>query len=103
MLDWPPQSPDLNPIEQVWAIIKAQLYTMESYPKNAAELIDCVLAIWNSLQPQLAQSLVDSLPKRMESVVLAKGKWVKNKDFFRAKFRVGQTGWDRLNVEFSSL
>ena len=27
-MDWPPYSPDLNPIENLWAIMKAEIYKL---------------------------------------------------------------------------
>ena len=42
--DWPPQSPDLNPIEHIWAIIKQKLYAEKHFPKNRNELIkECLI------------------------------------------------------------
>ena len=41
-LDWPPQSPDLNPIEHIWAIIKQNLYSYNDFPKNIVELVERV-------------------------------------------------------------
>jgi transposase len=36
-LDWPPQSPDLNPIENIWDIIRR--YKKFGFPRSKVELI----------------------------------------------------------------
>ena len=47
-LDWPPQSPDINPIENVWAIIKQELYSQKTFPSGKNDLIDRVFEIWQN-------------------------------------------------------
>jgi hypothetical protein len=75
MLDWPPQSPDLNPIEQIWAIMKQKLYTQKSFPKNKSELIASFFRIWDELPESLLVNLSDSIPERLEKVLKNKGGW----------------------------
>ena len=69
--DWPPNSPDLSPIENLWAVIKAKLRekNTSSLPKLAAELCNA----WESLDPATLRQLADSLPKRLEEVLKRKG------------------------------
>ena len=38
VLPWPARSPDLNPIEHVWALMKYKLRQMTTYPTNADAL-----------------------------------------------------------------
>lgn len=43
-LDWPGNSPDINPIENLWSICKTRLRTMDCTTKT--KLIESVIAVW---------------------------------------------------------
>ncbi len=47
VLDWPPNSPDLNPIEKLWSIVKRKM--RETRPNNADNLKAAIKATWASL------------------------------------------------------
>ena len=70
-LEWPSQSPDLNPIENLWAIIERQLATRNCYTQ--AELFDLLREQWESLPTSLLKTLSDSMPHRCQAVIDAKG------------------------------
>ena len=73
---WPPHSPDLNPIEQVWAIIKRRI---ESHPDlhTKAGLTAAVQAEWAALSQETIDKMVSSFPQRLRAVVKAGGKRVR--------------------------
>jgi transposase len=73
VLDWPPQSPDLNPIEHTWAILKKKLGEYEEQPASIHELWDRVQTQWELISRQQCQNLVDSMPNRIDAVIRAKG------------------------------
>jgi hypothetical protein len=64
-LEWSPQSPDLNIIENVWKFIKTKFQRRIDDIRNAEDLKTVVAKIWTSLQLHYIRSLYDSLPMRL--------------------------------------
>ncbi len=50
VLDWPANSPDLNPIENLWGIVKRKM--RDTRPNNADDLKATVKETWASIPPQ---------------------------------------------------
>ena len=74
LLDWPPQSPDMNPIENLWAIIKSRRQNKYGLPKSRNEIIDQIFDIWDNIEPSLVENLANSANKRINLVLKLKGK-----------------------------
>lgn len=77
VLEWPAQSPDLNPIEHVWAYLKTKLAARENPPESIHELWEIVQKEWEAIPLNICQKLICSMPKRIAAVYKAKGKWTK--------------------------
>lgn len=70
-IKWPAQSPDLNPIENLWEEVKRKLHGQKFSNQNA--LFDAVKTIWNELSIDLIHRLIESLPRRCKAVIDSKG------------------------------
>lgn len=64
-------SPDLNPIEHLWGVMKRAV--AELNPQNVNELKDVILAVWNSMSQEMINNLVDSFRHRLYMVVANSG------------------------------
>lgn len=75
VLEWPAQSPDLNPIEHVWALLKQRLNSYSSPPSGILELWARVQDICNSISLEECRRLYVSMPERIAAVLRANGRW----------------------------
>ena len=72
-LDWPAQSPNLNPIEHLWDELEHRLRARPNRPTSVRNLTNALLAEWKQGPTAMFQHLVESLPRRVEAVIAAKG------------------------------
>ena len=72
-LDWPAQSPDLNPIEHLWDKLERQLRARPNRPTSVPNLGNALVAEWKQVPAEMFQHLVKSLRRRVEPVIVAKG------------------------------
>ena len=77
ILDWPSQSPDLNPIEHLWAHLKRKLAIHREAPKDVEELWERVEAEWNNIPTDICQNLVKSMRNHIQALLKAKGGHIK--------------------------
>ena len=77
VLDWPGNSPDLSPIENLWAIVKKRLQKCNCLTKS--KLIEGIIQIWHFDEElrSICSNLVDSMPTRISQLIKAKGGHIK--------------------------
>src|SRR3979490_2834931 len=77
VMKWPTQSPDLNPIEHLWTIVKKCLSDYENPPNRVHELWERVKVEWNKIEPEVCQKLIECMPRRVQAVMRANGGYTK--------------------------
>ena len=75
VMDWPAQSPDLNPIENLWNELDRRLKNRMCNSED--ELFQVLKDGWDSLPAEYLESLVDSMPRRCNAVIQARGNGTK--------------------------
>lgn len=70
-IEWPPYSPDLNPIENLWANLKKRVE--KSNVRTVEELKEAVVKHWQETDTELTRKLVQSMPARLNAVVQNQG------------------------------
>ena len=78
---WPANSPDLNPIENLWATLKLELYRQypdTMYLRGSPHTIHIIMKerlnkIWWEIGEKVLNDLIDSMSQRIEAVLNAQG------------------------------
>ena len=75
IMDWPPQSPDLNPIENLWKTLGVKV--MERNPTNMEDLWVKLQEEWSKISIEDCQELIRSCSRRCAAVIESKGSFTK--------------------------
>ena len=67
MLEWPPQSLDLNPMEHLWAELNRKLNKRTCQKEE--ELFQCLKQAWENLSKDYLRKLVENMPRRCRKVI----------------------------------
>ena len=80
MMDWPPYSPDLNPIEHLWAQLKQwiqdhylKLNEMDKNEEDYQRLFQAIREGWDAIRQDAINDLIKSMDTRVNCVLEAKG------------------------------
>lgn len=76
VMEWPAQSPDLNPIENMWSALKRRLYRdYDTPPSGMIEHWERIHETWYKITKTDCQKVIKSMPERCRAVIKAKGYW----------------------------
>jgi len=85
IMQWPPNSPNINPIEHLWAHLKHELH--QRYPDTKSlcggpdairrTLRERLTEVWRDIGEGVLNGLIDSMPHRVQAVLGAQG-WYKD-------------------------
>ncbi len=67
VIQWPSMSPDLNPIEHIWGILKRQVE--HHSPSSIQSLKEVILEEWKNIDLAKCRQLVHSMPRRLGAVI----------------------------------
>lgn len=83
-MEWPPYSPDLNPIENLWSIMKREIYhkfpELQLAPDTVnthARLVVAAKIAWHTIRQEVHENLCESMDRRVEAIFKANGWYTK--------------------------
>ena len=76
MMIWPPNSPDLNPIENLWAIVKQRVYAVGKQYSSKDALWEAIKQAADSIPRSLLRKLTESVNERLFDVIRLNGSHV---------------------------
>jgi hypothetical protein len=84
LTDWLPYSPDLNPIENLWKILKQRICDtypeIVAYPKSVAaleRLVEAAQEVWSEIEDEVVKNQIKSIPDRLNACYHANGYYTK--------------------------
>jgi hypothetical protein len=70
---WPSSSPDLNPIENLWHILRTKICKRRPKILKKEDLMRALVEEWEKLDIGVINHLIDSMPRRLQAVIDTKG------------------------------
>ncbi len=67
VMEWPSMSPDLNPIEHMWGILKRKVE--KHHVSNIQQLRDVIMEEWKRMPATTCAALVNSMPRRIKALL----------------------------------
>ena len=84
VMAWPPYSPDLNPIENLWSIMKREIYKNHPELEHAPDTQETLMALvaaaqesWHNIDQEILSRLALTMPHRVAAVIEAEGWYTK--------------------------
>src|SRR5581483_1076585 len=71
LIDWPSNSPDINPIENLWELLKRNVEKRK--PRNLEDLERYMVEEWEQIPDFVLQNLIDSMTTKFEEVIKLQG------------------------------
>jgi transposase len=85
VMEWPPYSPDLNPIEHLWFLLKEHVYKINADIQNVTgdeekiktTLFDAFYKAWEALNDYFLHDLVWIIERRVKALIASEGWYIK--------------------------
>ncbi len=73
LLKWPPQSPDLNPIEHLWDVVEREIHIMDVQMTNLQQLCDTIMSILAKISEECFNTLLNLCHEELRQFWRQKG------------------------------
>ncbi|KAI5149260.1 hypothetical protein ENBRE01_0793 [Enteropsectra breve] len=76
-MEWPSRSPDLNPVENLFGLLARRVYEGNRQFENNTLLKTAIISSWSTIEKEVTDALIASMPKRMLEVLKNHGSSIK--------------------------